>query len=903
MLNLTLRPDFQGPRPKGTAVELRNSSHTGAIEIPAEKFFEITYPSVDLVRCVENLRPGEGRTVVLMGGRGQGKSHIVAAAHHVLESPGKAKAWLDHWSGQLGNAHLAAIPLRSGFQVITEQLHKQNFENLWDLIFSRVSNGAYFRGKFEQSGTSVPSQQLLLELLNEQPLAILLDEYQTWFDTLADHKQKPRRAWAFNFIQILSEIAAEHPDKLLLLATVRDGNTDAYQQLHRLNPRVINFSDPLTKRDRHRLLLHRIFSNRRQVPASGIQQLIDTHFQAFVELKEIPGPEIAVHRERFLECWPFSPLLLDLLDDQVLMAAQAQETRDLILLLVETFKSAGDTFPVLTAADFRIDTGNSAAPTLLDAVASELHRRIQKKALRNLENVLATHPAQDVPNAAEVISALWLRSFNTERLAGASLADLQLDITRATAIDHNAFEVQITRIKESSYNIHDLGQGNLIFRDEENPDARLLAHARNDRIFQDDDRDLTFLRKFVHSMLAGDEQSPFHIVVLPKFWQTNPWQSMDPDEQPSHWDNRTPLVVVPESPEVENTALGTWLRDNISNRRNTLRFLLPRKGEPSIYFDRDLLVKARAALLAKEWQAENGEYRQLRQSYERKLTDTLKDRFERFAVLDRWNFAEPAKCQFQFAGHGKQGKAIPAAVQTTIETTLFLPEDFESFVTSFAATGESVRKLLDELAEPRPGGQECINWLGEIEFVERLEQMAARGVVAINVRGSQLLQRKPGEGESAALNRMRGKIGTGSHLAQTTLHLPQAAGATGGGTASPTAVPPPVPSSPAPSPQTGSTPGSLPSTIPVAGENGPKPPVPAPGELFGGPEIPAAEPIHRVSVKTSALNLTGELEKWGASGDKPLRNITLRFDDMTAGKLASLLRKLPDGTYVLELDQ
>jgi len=277
---------------------------------------------------------------------------------------------------------------------------------------------------------------------------------------------------------------------LALVVSVRDGSTDAYQQIHRLNPYNIDFSDPMTKRDRHRLLLHRIFSNRRVIPAPDIENLITPHFQEYLRLKEISGSEMTSQRERFAECWPFSPQLLDLLDDQVLMAAQAQETRDLIRLLVETFKCAGDIVPVLTAADFRIDNDQSAAPTLLNAVASELHRRIQEKALRNLENVLATNSPGDVPHAAEIISALWLRSFNTERLAGALYSDLQLDITRSAPIDDNFFAVEIQRIKDTSFNIHDQGPGRIVFRDEENPDARLLAHARNDKLFQTDQRDL-----------------------------------------------------------------------------------------------------------------------------------------------------------------------------------------------------------------------------------------------------------------------------------------------------------------------------------------------------------------------------------------------------------------------------
>jgi len=302
MLKLTLRSEFQGQRLKGTMIELTNGSHTGAIETSAANFLEITYPSVDLIKCIEGIAPGQGKPIVLMGGRGQGKSHIIAAGHHVLASPDAAKIWLDQWAQHLGNAHFSQIPLRTGFRVITEQLHNQRYATLWDMLFDRTPKGAYFRGKFEQAGTSVPSRELILELLAEEPLALLLDEYQTWFDGLPNSKQQPRRTWAFNFIQVLSEISAEHPDRLLLVASVRDGSTDAYQQIHRLNPRIIDFSDPLTKRDRHRLLLHRIFTNRRQINPKEIENLTAPHFAEYLRLKEVSGSEVALHQERFHEC-------------------------------------------------------------------------------------------------------------------------------------------------------------------------------------------------------------------------------------------------------------------------------------------------------------------------------------------------------------------------------------------------------------------------------------------------------------------------------------------------------------------------------------------------------------------------------------------------------------------------
>ena len=46
-----------------------------------------------------------------------------------------------------------------------------------------------------------------------------------------------------------------------------------------------------------------------------------------------------------------APHLLKLLDDQVLIAADAQETRDLIKILVDLYKQVDEKQPIITAAD------------------------------------------------------------------------------------------------------------------------------------------------------------------------------------------------------------------------------------------------------------------------------------------------------------------------------------------------------------------------------------------------------------------------------------------------------------------------------------------------------------------------------------------------------------------------
>ncbi len=904
MLSLALRPEFRGKKLQGTVIELRDAKHRGAIERPAKEFLDITYPSIDLLKMVEALQPEQTRTIVLKGGRGQGKSHMMAAAYHLLRNHAAATKWRDFWADRINNSAVAKMSFRQGFHVIAEAMHNQRYKHLWDLLWDQHPHGQFVKGQWMARDTNVPSDEDILTLVSHTPAVLILDEFQTWFDGLTNTKQYPHKPWAFNFIQTLSEVANAHPDKLSLMLSVRDGDTDAYQQIHRVDPVILDFTGKHVKRDRRRLLLYRIFENRFTIPESDIVACLDTHFKESCRIRQVSKTEEDKERTDFVESWPFSPRLLQILDDQVLMATEAQETRDLIKLLVETFKVAGETSPVLTAADFRIDNDKSAVGSLIDSVANQIHRDLREKALRNLENVneTVTSPAQEVPHAAEVISALWLRSLTVDRLTGAHPGELQIDITRNKPIDENAFRVELSRIREGSFNLHEIGD-RLVFKNEENNEAKLLASARNSKLFSDG-QDVDFLAKLLHGVLAGADHSPFRVVVLRRHWENDPWTELPPESQPSVWtDNRIPLIVLPEFPENKSATLGRWLAKHLTSKRNTVRFLMPAEGSANLYADPDIIVDARAAKLAMDWKATDREFGPLQTKFERELTSKLKGRFTAFAILDLWDFATPANCQFAFDKHNKQGAQIPSGIHSVIKESHFIPEEFEDLVLSLAKNNASLADLLKELQEPLSGGKHSIPWLGDSEIKEHLEHLVSRGLIAVNLRGSTWIQAQAGESENAALPRIRGKVAsvTGSHLAQTTLHLPSAAPTAGG--SAPVVAAPGAGSGTAPPPAPGNTsPFGTPPPGGLFGGGTPLPPAGGGSALPPSPSGPSSQPV-LTSSPNSPLNLLGTVEQWGVSGQTRLRSLRLSVEGITGSQLQALLQKLPGGKYVIELQK
>src|ERR1039457_5298477 len=154
MLNLTLRDEFKGERLKGTTIDFSADKETSALQKTTAEFLNITYPSVDLIQILEATQPGKSRPVVLLGGRGQGKSHLMAAMWHGMKDPAEATNWLSNWASKLHRPEFNALKFRADFFTIAESLHQQRYKFLWDWLFERHPQGAFIKGKWEGADPS-----------------------------------------------------------------------------------------------------------------------------------------------------------------------------------------------------------------------------------------------------------------------------------------------------------------------------------------------------------------------------------------------------------------------------------------------------------------------------------------------------------------------------------------------------------------------------------------------------------------------------------------------------------------------------------------------------------------------------------------------------------------------------
>ena len=442
---------------------------------------------------------------------------------------------------------------------------------------------------------------------------------------------------------------------------------------------------------------------------------------------------------------------------------------------------------MLTAADFHIDDEESGIGPLLDSVSNPQHYALRDKARRNRGAVTEAidNPAKDVPHLEDIIASLWLRSIAVGNVVGATRAQLQADCTRDKPLDANAFPAEFDTILDNSFNLHEVGD-RLVFREEENAEAKLKAAARNPKLFASGE-DEAHLAKEIRYVIYGDPALPlpFRVIALPKTWLTDPWSGLAPEEQPAMWDNRIPVLVLPETPDRLHERLAQWLKDHLQQRRNTVRFVLPRADLPPVFTDPSLLFFARAVVKAAEWQGQGAEFAKLRVKYQKSLRDALKDRYDRFAILAAWDNLALSKSRFTEEKLKVRGSEIPKAMDDMIATDLFEPETFADYAVEAAKTAASVKKVLDELREPRPAPADTIPWLGDTPMKEKLISVCAQGKITINVQDRERLERRPGEEIKDAYARLRGRLPDGKQLENVILGLPGAGAATQGAAASP----------------------------------------------------------------------------------------------------------------------
>ena len=374
-----------------------------------------------------------------------------------------------------------------------------------------------------------------------------------------------------------------------------------------------------------------------------IRSIVEPHFNEYVRLLDVAPSEVEQLRRDFIETWPFAPHLLRLLEDQVLVATSAQETRDLISILADLFKARGEDAAILTAADFRLDDDNTGIGALLDSVSNQHHAQPARKgASKHHVGDRGDCQSQHGGSPPRRDHGFAVASFDCgrkrcRRRAVDAAGRHHARASRSTTTPSRSSWAPSSRTASTSTR----KASRLVFKEEENPQAKLMACARNDKLFTDGS-DQAQLAKEIRYVIGGtdDVAKAFRVIALPQAWITDPWSTLDAAEQPDQWDERLPVSCCRRSRTSSISALGAGSR--ITCRSAATRSASCSRGRsrrmPSWIATSSSL--ARAEMKAQEWKARAPSTGSSNGSTKDELRDILKKRFDRFAVLHRWNFAD-----------------------------------------------------------------------------------------------------------------------------------------------------------------------------------------------------------------------------------------------------------------------
>lgn len=873
MLGLKLRPEFTGKSITGTAVSLDSTYKGSFVNQPTSQALEITYPSIDLLQALEAcFGPDNNRYLVIMGERGQGKSHIMGVIHHAFKDPKTFSNWLEQWKPKLAYQPKIEVP-SSDFLVITVALHDQGFEFLWDPIFNLHPEGQRLKGKWEAKKDTipVPSKDDLIEAFRKKPVALIFDEFQTWYANLSG---KPE-SWAFNFIQTLTGIAKNHPELLKLVVSVRNGQGDAYGQLHRESPHIVNFSGATSKQDRQKLLLHRIFENRGQISPDQIKGKIDTYFTEWCRLLNRTGVEQSELETQMVTLWPFSIDLIGVMEEQILVATNAQETRDLIQILVALYKTAGDQTSILTPAHFGLDEeSNPELEKLLTSLATAQTKQLAKIALRNLHAVKDNLKENCPPFTGKALSSLYIRSLNPARQKGVKREQLQADISFSQKYDDNAFKDAWAQIEDNSYNVHKQ-QERYYFDIPENARTKVLVHAKNSKHFEhgQDIEKIIGIAEWAYSPRNSADKSRFRYSILSKNWKSEPFAvGKFKGVLPSDAGEGQPCYVfIPDA--LKNgelkQSIGRFLSHFVPSYKNLVRFVVPNKN---IFEDKAILLNARALYFADAWKDQDPEYARLKDHYQAELEKELGAAFSKVVIVSRWDHENSHNIQFdEIQITGRPGQMFSEVDQVVIETH-FSIDDFKALVDDAVKSNNLERQKLSNIRkiieEPRPFPQAVIPWTSSTHVFEVILHGVITGKYAVqgNHGTTQLSQSNTAES-------IRRDIQKPQWTRWDSLHVVPMMGPTGSA-----GIPSPgAPSGGFSNPGSSAQPGG--PTSPIGSNDG----------------IVVSKIIRDLGYGQSPLQVLDQIERWGIAKTSKLHDVSVVFTSLTGEQLKKVLQ-LVDGT-------
>ncbi|GAB61818.1 MAG: hypothetical protein DWB56_07920 [Candidatus Jettenia sp.] len=546
-----------------------NSSNTKKIEADPELFFNLTYPTSDIQKVLEQInirfssQKNSSGLFLFEGLKGSGKSHLLLLTYNLFKYPVIAQKWINQ------NNLQCSIP--NDIIVFINKFTDTPYKYIWKLIFDKFDRKA-------PEGITHPSLQEFKEALGDKRIILIFDELEQGIKVIDD---TAIRAQNIAFLQMLSEFS-NRSKQVTMFASIYSDREEPGSTLKRVPRCIVKFDNA---KDQCNIILHRLFENCLAFNTKSIIPIVDSYVNIWQ--KHISS-DIEELKNRFQETYPFSPSLIDIVLKKIPARGGFQNVRGALSFLGNLVKLTHTKNDIITPADASLeDKANTIMLRDLDIGGDLINRAVE-----NMEELKSK-----VPIASRLASSVLLYSltgFGVDK--GGSRNQLVSDILSPT-IDINAYNLAIMSFQKYASYFHTDGD-RFYFDIEEQPEAKVEYRSLN----YQDDHARSFIIDIVKSEIFRETSST---IVLTSVEQTK--QLLNDFDK-----NRLRYVLTGRRLIQEE-------RHNIyygMDMRNLILLLEPKDDTFQLLSDRDLLKWAKRAIAAKEL-AENARNTSRKSDFER----------------------------------------------------------------------------------------------------------------------------------------------------------------------------------------------------------------------------------------------------------------------------------------------
>jgi len=413
-----------------------------SLEAKPIDFARATFVSNDVRRLIKTLHTrlhstdAEVGSILFEGPKGQGKSHLITLAYHLVQNNSELTAWLAEQKLEL------TIP--ANVFVLLRKFTDFPFDTLWQVVGDAI--GASF------TGARPPTIDAFRAALAGRKLVLLFDELESGIRAIGSDSQRQDN---INFLQMISEESMRADSNVVLIASVYDGNIEPGLTLKRVKPTEIRFTDT---RDRLHILFHRLFEKSPLSPNPEIDNVVKSYANTW---QRFGIPANSDYIERLRENYPFSPELIDVVTQRIPQSRGGfQGTRGALAFLAALVRLRGPHTNLLTLSDVVL-TDADIRTWLADLEPSQNLISCADANLRDLAKL---------PLAERIASSTLIASLAPSRTLGISEDELARQVLDP-ALDYNQFKQTLDGFTKFASFFHRRDQ-NVYF------DTRENAHAK-----------------------------------------------------------------------------------------------------------------------------------------------------------------------------------------------------------------------------------------------------------------------------------------------------------------------------------------------------------------------------------------------------------------------------------------